>query len=40
MFRSLKRGESKMGVEGMRVVGKKVEVNCYPSPYLDVFKIK
>ena len=40
MFRSLKRGESKMGVERWRIVGKKVEGNGYPSPYLDVFKIK
>ena len=27
-------------VEGRRVVGKKVEGNGYPSPYLDVLKIK
>ena len=29
-----------MGVEGRRIVGKKVEENDYPPPYLNVFKIK
>ena len=27
-------------IEGRRVVGRRVEGNCYPPPYLDVFKIK
>ena len=29
-----------MGIEGMRVVGRRVEMNGYPPPCLDVFKIK
>ena len=28
-----------MGVDERRVVGRRVEENGYPSPYLDVFKI-
>ena len=39
LFGSLKRGESKGGVEGKRVVGRRVKGNGYPPPCLDVFKI-
>ena len=39
LFGSLERGESKGGVEGKRVVGRRVKGNGYPPPCLDVFKI-
>ena len=40
MFGSFGRRGEQRGVEGMRVVERRVERNGYPPPYLDVFKIK
>ena len=40
MFESFEREESRGGVEGRKVVERRVEGNGYPPPCLDIFKIK
>ena len=37
--RERERGEQR-GVEGRRIMEKRVEWNGYPLPYLDILKIK